>query len=166
MLKPKTILLPVDFTECSKKAVTYAVSMARHFHCRIILLHVARLAIPMPSPELVALQSDVLNDQMRNDAARQLAQWRHQVAAHVPARALVSSGGPVHEEIVAMARKTKSDLIVIATHAKGALEHLFSSNVTEKVVHHAPCPVLVVREREHDFIRTRARTRHAHVIPA
>jgi universal stress protein A len=160
-LKPKVILAPVDFTECSQKALTYAVSLAKHFHAEIILLHVATLAAPAPSPELVALQGDILKDQLRDEAAALLSQWRDRVAAHVTARALVSIGISVHDEIVATARETDCDLIVIATHAKGGLAHLFIGSVTEKVVHHAPCPVFVVREREHDFIRTVTRKRRS-----
>jgi nucleotide-binding universal stress UspA family protein len=166
-LKPRKILAPVDFTECSHKAVNYAVALAKHFHSKIILLHVARLAVPAPSApsaELVVLQGGLLNEQVRDDAATQLSQWRDRIAAHVPARALVTSGVSVHEEIVATAHENNCDLIVIATHAKGALAHLFTGSVAEKVVHHAPCPVFVVREREHDFIQTRSRGRRSLVV--
>jgi len=164
-LKPKKILAPVDFTECSQKSVTYAVSLAKHFHSEVILLHVAILAPATPSPELVALQSDMLNEQLRDDAEKQLSQWRDRVAAHVKASARMSSGVSVNDEIVATARETNCDLIVIATHAKGALAHLFSGSVAEKVVYHAPCPVLVVHEREHDFIQTRSRIGRS-LVPA
>jgi universal stress protein A len=160
-LKPKVILAPVDFTECSQKAVTYAVSLAKHFHAEIILLHVATLAAPAPSPELVALQGDILREQLRDESAKLLSQWRDRVAEHVTARTMVSAGVSVHDEIVATARETDCDLIVIGTHAKGGLAHLFVGSVTEKVVHHAPCPVFVVREREHDFLRTGTRSRRS-----
>jgi universal stress protein A len=158
-LNPKTILVPVDFTECSRKAVTYAVSLAKHFKTEIVLLHVAKLAPTTPSPELVVMQTDVLNEQVRDDSERQLAQWRDQVREHVPARMLVRVGVSIQEEIVDVARETDSDLIVIATHAETGFAHFFNGSVTEKVVHHAPCPVFVVREREHDFIKPATRTR-------
>jgi len=161
ILNPKTILAPVDFTDCSQKAVTYAVSLAKHFKSEVILLHVARLAPATPSPELVVLQNDILNEQLRDDAERQLAQWRDQVQQHVPARMLVRIGFSIQEEIVEAAREADADLIVMATHAETGFAHFFNGSVTEKVVHHAPCPVFVVREREHDFIKParRARTR-------
>jgi universal stress protein A len=158
-LRPKKILVPVDFTDCSQKAVTYAVSLAKHFHSEIILLHVAKLATPAPSAELVLIQTDVLDQQLRDDAALQLSQWRDRVAVHVRARPVVICGVSVHDEIVETARRNNCDLIVIATQPKGAIEHLFTGSVAEKVVHHAPCPVFVVREREHDFIQTRRRKR-------
>jgi universal stress protein A len=160
-LKPKMILAPVDFTECSQKAVTYAVSLAKHFHSKIVLLHVSTIGTPTPSAEMVALQGDLLIKETMAAAARQLSRWRDRVVEHVPARALVINGVSIQDEIVAAAHETNCDLIVMATHARGALAHLFTGSVTEKVVHHAPCPVFVVREREHDFIQTRSRTRHA-----
>ena len=153
-LRLKSILVPVDFTECSQKAVTYAVSLAKHFHSKIILLHITRMAVPMPSPELVAVQSDVsINRRVEDSARRAWPSGVNQVAAHVPARALVRQRRPHSRGNCRNRAQTKCDLIVLGTHAKGALEHLFSSNVAEKVVHHARCPVLVVRAREHDFIR-------------
>jgi universal stress protein A len=158
-LKPKTILVPVDFTQCSQKAITYAVSLAIHFKCRqIILLHVAKLAPATPSPEFAVLQTDILNQQARDDAAKQLSQWRDQVAEHVPARMQVRVGVSTEDEIIEIARENDCDLIVMATHAKGALAHFFTGSVTENVVHHAPCPVFVVREQEHDFIKPKTRS--------
>src|SRR5262245_56117697 len=50
------------------------------------------------------------------------------------------------------ARALKADLIIISTHAYTGLEHALLGSTTERVVRHAPCPVLVVRERERDFV--------------
>ncbi|HEX4121504.1 MAG TPA: universal stress protein [Verrucomicrobiae bacterium] len=163
-LRPKRILAPVDFTECSQKAVTYAVSLAKHFNSEIILLHISKLATVSPAPEFAVLQTDVLNEQARESAVRQLGQWRDRVAVHVPVRMQVRVGVSTQEEIVDAARKTDCDLIVMATHVKGALEHLFTGSVTEKVVQHAPCPVFVVREREHDFLKPKTTRRRALVM--
>jgi nucleotide-binding universal stress UspA family protein len=165
-LNPQKMLVPVDFTECSIKAVTYAVSLAKHFGSEIILLHVAPLAAPTPSAELVALQGVMIDEQVREDAAKHLTQWRDRIAAHVPARALVSNGVSIQDEIVTTARRYKCDLIIIATHALGGLAHFLTGSVTEKVVHHAPCPVFVVREREHDFIHSRAPRRGRRTLVA
>jgi glycine betaine transporter len=154
-LNPKKLLLPVDFSQWSEKAVTYAVSLAKHFGSEIIAFHVAPMSAVVPSAEFVAMQGVVFDDQLRQDAVRRLEQWRARIAAHVPTRALVGSGVSVQEEIVNTARKYGCDLIVIGIHPKGAFEHLLTGSVAEKVVQHATCPVFVVREREHDFIETR-----------
>jgi nucleotide-binding universal stress UspA family protein len=155
-LKPKKLLVPLDFSEWSEKAVTYAVSLAKHFGSEIVALHVAPMSTPVPSAEFVAMHGVLLDDQLREDAIRHLEQWRARIAEHVPTRALIGNGVSVPEEIVSTARKHGCDLIVIGIHPKGAFEHLLTGSVAEKVVQHASCPVFVVREREHDFIDTRA----------
>ncbi|HEY3855397.1 MAG TPA: universal stress protein [Verrucomicrobiae bacterium] len=157
LLKPKKLLVPVDFSEWSEKAVTYAVSLAKHFGSEIVALHVAPMAAPVPSAEFVAMQGVVLDDQLRQDAIKNLEQWRARIADHVTARAMIGSGVSVPEEIVNTARKLRCDLIVIGIHPKGTFEHFLTGSVAEKVVQRATCPVFVVREHQNDFINTRAR---------
>ena len=55
-------------------------------------------------------------------------------------------------EIVAEAKKQKTDLIVIATHGYTGWKHACLGSTAEHVVRTAPCPVFVVREKEHEFI--------------
>jgi nucleotide-binding universal stress UspA family protein len=52
--------------------------------------------------------------------------------------------GPTHQAIVDYATTHKVDLIVLATHGRSGLAHLLLGSVTERVIRHAPCPVLVV----------------------
>jgi nucleotide-binding universal stress UspA family protein len=56
------------------------------------------------------------------------------------------------EAIIACARELDVELIVMGKHQLGFVEHLFAGSVAEKVVRHAPCPVLVVQHPEHDFV--------------
>jgi nucleotide-binding universal stress UspA family protein len=60
--------------------------------------------------------------------------------------------GEAWAEIVAVAKEQGADLIVISTHGRTGFEHALLGSTTEKVVRHAPCPVLVVRQREHEFV--------------
>jgi nucleotide-binding universal stress UspA family protein len=55
-------------------------------------------------------------------------------------------------EIIEAARSLPADLIVISTHGRTGLKHVFLGSVTEHVVQRAPCPVFVVREREHEIL--------------
>jgi universal stress protein A len=64
---------------------------------------------------------------------------------------LVHIGRP-YEEIITVAKEHKADLIIIATHGRSGLKHAFLGSTAERVVRHAPCPVLVVREREREFV--------------
>ena len=56
------------------------------------------------------------------------------------------------DAIVACARELKCELIVMGKHNLGFVEHLLAGSVAEKVVRHAPCPVLIVQHPEHDFV--------------
>ena len=50
------------------------------------------------------------------------------------------------------ARQHGIDLIVMGTHGRGAVAHVLLGNVAERVVRTAPCPVLTVRNQEHEFV--------------
>ena len=58
-------------------------------------------------------------------------------------------------EILRVARETEADLIIIATHGYTGLKHVLLGSTAELVVRHAPCPVLTVRQVEHDFVEPR-----------
>ena len=83
------------------------------------------------------------------------AQLQKLAAAEVPAglfkESLVGVGVPA-SEIVQAAKTLAADVIVIATHGRTGLKHVLLGSVVESVVRRAPCPVLVVREREHEFL--------------
>ena len=60
--------------------------------------------------------------------------------------------GPAFVEIVRYGKEQNIDLMVLGTHGRGAIAHMLLGSVAEKVVRKAPCPVLVVRDEEHDFV--------------
>jgi nucleotide-binding universal stress UspA family protein len=53
---------------------------------------------------------------------------------------------------VETAKALKMDLIIIATHGHTGLAHVLLGSTTERVVRHAPCPVLVVRGKEREYV--------------
>ncbi len=148
----KKILVPVDFSAPSQQALAYALRFAKEFESEVTLLHVVdRHGVGSALSELPA-QLDYSN--------RQLNETKHQLralsaASHVPGspaiRCLIRTGLPPHE-IVEAAKELEIDLIVIATHGYTGWKHFCIGSVTERVVRAAPCPVFVVREKEHDFI--------------
>ena len=72
-------------------------------------------------------------------------------SASLPMRSTIRTGLAAHE-IVEAAKELDSDLIIIATHGYTGWMHFCIGSTTERVVRTAPCPVFVVREKEHDFI--------------
>ncbi len=143
------ILVPVDFSDCSDKAVEYAVSFARQFGARILLLHVVQPYIP--APEMTNIDTDVLNSGAREGAEKELAKLAKSLDPALAVETELRFGNP-HVEIVQAAKEDNADLIIIPTHGRSGLAHLFLGGTAERVVRHAGCPVLVVRENEHEFI--------------
>ena len=139
----KKILAPIDVThpESSKLALDAAAKLADSSGAKLTLLNVVA-----DVPNLVAVQ---LPD---NFAEKAEAAAREQLSSIAKSCGLsdgayetaVGSGAPYHE-IIAQARKMGADLIVMASHRPELADYLLGT-VAARVVRHANCSVLVVRE--------------------
>ncbi len=139
----KDILVPIDFSDASKRALASAVPLAEQFGAKLTLLYVAE---PVAVPEFAA--SLILeNDKVMRAAKAKLDRLCEQAGINpaLVGRTLARTGAPYHE-ITEAERSLKSDLIVISTHGYTGLKHVVLGSTTERVVRHAPCPVFVVRE--------------------
>lgn len=146
------ILVPIDFSRESAKAVRYAVSLARQFDASITLVHVvepsygpvdiggATVARPASEKERVAR------------AKSKLGVLGHRILGPCRIVETVIRSGLAFFEITEAAKALSADLIIIGTHGYSALTRAVVGSTAEKVVRHAPCPVLVVRRHEHEFI--------------
>lgn len=151
--KLRTILVPVDFSACSRKALQYAIPLAREFGAAIALIHVVHVNYAA-GPEFGAMDFPLVEADLRKNAEGELAKLAAaEIQGQVAFVCLVRSGLEVIE-IVDAAKKLESDLIVISTHGRTGLKHVFMGSVAENVVRLAPCPVLVVREQEHEFVKS------------
>lgn len=145
------ILVPVDFSSCSKKALDYALPFAKQFGASIVLLHVVQ--INLPASEFGMIDVAFTEKELRVSGERQLADLaKSQIPPEVLSKSLVRVGRPV-TEIADVARKEGADLIILSTHGHTGLKHVLLGSVAENVVRYAPCPVLIVREHEHEFLK-------------
>lgn len=148
----KKILVPIDFSECSRKALLYAHRFARQFDARLLLVNVVE---PMIVPENMLMAVPELPEaggNLVNAAQERLAQLaRKEIPPDLPVDTTVRVGRP-YAEIIEAAQAGDVDLIIIATHGYTGLKHVFLGSTAERVVRHASCPVLSVRDREHDFV--------------
>jgi universal stress protein A len=95
-------------------------------------------------------------ERLIEEARERLPRFRAaELDPHLHVETLVVNGGPAHE-ICQTAEAQAADLIVMGTRGRTGLKHFLLGSIAEKVVRYAPCPVLVVRERERDFIVTAA----------
>jgi nucleotide-binding universal stress UspA family protein len=147
-IRLQEILIPLDLSAMSFKALQYAVSFARQYGARLTLLHViepmtiaTELSAPaVPTPEEKAALEKELGEIRETRIPQEVAVdtvVRYDFAA---------------DAILNAAREFESDLIIIATHGRTGLKHLVMGSTAEKVVRTASCPVLVVRETERDFV--------------
>jgi nucleotide-binding universal stress UspA family protein len=157
----KRILCPVDLSDFSLTAVKLAAKVAESSGARLYLLHVIdnpfdefyMTSITQTDPAAVELyktefmrRSKILRATEEHSAVL-LKQFCHESVEHLPkVRYLVSSGDPF-EKILDAAEAHRIDLIVLATHGRTGIKRLIIGNVAEKVVRHAPCPVLTVKPR-------------------
>ncbi len=146
----KKILVPLDFSDCSRKALQYAVAFAKQFDAELVLLNVVDLNYQAGGYGPVDFP--LIETQLRQSATKELASF-DETLVHGAARTarMVKSGRPV-QEIVEAAKTMDADLIILSTHGYTGLKHFVMGSTAETVVRYAPCPVLVVRENEHDFL--------------
>ena len=152
ILHLKKILVPIDFSETSKKAFQYASRFAEQFNCEIVLLHIVEPVSPtVGAPLALEVFSDAEDELAiaeRNLAV--LAAQSHTNGANSVSSAIRTGHAP--NEITKAAKDLDVDLIVIATHGNTSSRYLCIGSTAERVVRSAPCPVLVVREKEHEFV--------------
>ena len=140
------ILVPVDFSDGTPHAIQYAVGLGVKFSSRITLFHVVQPIIP---PEGMIMEYDAYHTEMSDDATVRLRELVNAATLDLEMDFDQTVGTP-WVSVVDYAKRSMVDLIVMPTHGRGALKHLFLGSVAERVVRHAACPVLVVRQPNND----------------
>ena len=156
------ILCPVDLSGFSLQALELAVKMAANEGATLYLLHVIdnpydelyMASITQADPALLELyktepykRAEVI-EATKNHCAVLLKQFSHDLVTSVAQQVsyLVETGNPF-ETIMDVAESYQVDLIILATHGRTGIKRLVIGNVAEKVVRHAPCPVLTVKPK-------------------
>ena len=142
----KKILVPCDFSSYAEHALTWAVRLAQHSNAKIVLVY----AVPI-FPHLSYTEVPILVDIPKIETqliAEGEGQLRKFLAEHntgnvqIEPRAML---GDPFAVICRVAQEEHIDLIVLGSHGRTGLSHVFLGSVAERVVRHAPCPVLVAR---------------------
>jgi len=145
------ILCPTDFSEFSNQAQKYAVSLAREYKAKLILLHVIENFYPYSGFAETAFPVVEIYAEMERYVEQEMENLRTKAPTDVEIETIISRGTPFME-VINISREKAVDLIVIATHGKTGLEHVFFGSTAEKVVRKAPCPVLTIRDPKHGFV--------------
>ena len=140
------IIVPVDGSEESKKAAKKAIYIAKHIKSSILALYVIDssfttnygIGSDMLSPDFSALlkrEAEIVLNEVAKMGKRNGVRVVKKIVEGVPS-----------EEIIKAANK--KDLIIMGSRGRSALERILIGSVSEKVLHHAPCSVMIVREKD------------------
>jgi len=139
----KTILTATDFSGAALAGVLHAADLAKRFKSRLILAYVVEDRLPALILAASSQPADVIVENHRKHAEHSLESYAREHLAGVTVETIVLQGF-AHEAIVELAKVREADLIVIGTHGHGFMEHILMGSTAERVLHRAPCPVLVV----------------------
>ncbi len=142
------VLCPIDFSDASKSALVMAIRCARKFHAALHVIHVVHLS---PAQSWGSFGQglapfDVAGyEKAVTDAAKQRLSATVEAlsASGVAIQSRILHGGPARE-ILRYAETIHADLIVVSTQGGSGWDGVVTGGVTEKIVRHARCPVLVV----------------------
>ena len=140
----KRILVPVDFSASSERALDYAHGLARKFDAALHLVHVCETpSVMTPALDAYAIAYADWTQRLGEEADKQLKKLTAGLA-DVSVTTEVLFGRPA-VAVAGAADAIGADLIVMGTHGHGPVMHALMGNVAERVVRTASCPVLTVR---------------------
>ena len=146
MAEYSTILVTTDFSEQSLPGVKAAADLARRLDAEVSVLHVVQNPLPPIVPFASERDLERILESYQKHAAEKLETFAGEHLDGWVVETAVTVGVP-SEEIVRFAEKRGVDLIVMASRGYGPLRQVALGSTTERVLHHAPCPVLVVRSK-------------------
>ena len=138
LTKGEKILVAMDGSKCSEKALDQAISMAKIcnstlFGISVIELYPGQMEVAPALVEKLSAETREILERVKDRAAKE----------NISCETIVHIGGQPHEFIIQEAKEKNIDLIVMGTHGRTGLKKLLMGSVTERVIGHAPCAVLV-----------------------
>ena len=134
-----TILLALDGSESAERAIPLAEDLARQSGGRIIVGHVRELLVSRGGGQPVIANEDEVESSIRAQAAR-LSESGIETSVEIATSVM---GGPAHA-LAEIATREHADVIVAGTRGHAPIAGLLLGSVTQRLLHVAPCPVLVM----------------------
>lgn len=148
------ILVPLDGSESAEKALLMALGISSQSDSEVLVVRATPIVPPtsVGSPDMMTdynyLESQELTETFHTQTKAYLEEIDAKYADRAPAlRTLAELGDPA-AVIIDVASTEKASLIIMSTHGHSGMEYLMLGSVTERVLHGAPCPVLVVRDAQ------------------
>jgi nucleotide-binding universal stress UspA family protein len=149
MNRIQTILVGVDFSETGSLALEYAIGLAKILEkAKLVLVHVLE-PVPAPADSTWAVDVVELERQMEDSATNRLKTLAQELSAKegITVRTEFRRGVP-YRGLLEASEDLMADLLVLGTHGRTGLSHMFLGSTAERTVRHASCPVLTIRHRK------------------
>jgi nucleotide-binding universal stress UspA family protein len=147
MLSLQRILCPIDLSESSRQALSYAKALSSWYEAPLTVLHVC---VDLPVFEMAspfghsAATTVMLEESQLADRRAAVGRFVASEIGEDPVDIVVREGTDAKAEILNEAAAGGASLIVMGTHGRSGIDHMLLGSITEKVLHKAPCPILVV----------------------
>ena len=153
MLRPELqrILVAVDFSDDSKMALEYAGTLAGRLGASLSIVHVVEPDLTIPGTESVSTPKPTDSERLA-EAKLDLSSLGERMLGACRVVETSVRSGIAFFEIAEAAKALGADFIVIGAHGLAGLNRMLLGSTVEKVVRHAPCPVLVVRGPNQELV--------------
>lgn len=139
----KKILIPLDGSKHAKQALAHGIYLAEICKAKLGLLYVVDLNLKISSFEQVSTGGYVPHE-VKDEGYQLVMNAMHEIPKEVETSPIVEIGSPA-ETIVDVCEREKCDLIVMGSRGLGAIQQIFMGSVSQYVLSHAHCPVMIVR---------------------
>ena len=134
------ILVPLDGSKYSEKALLHACDMAKNYQSRLILLYVVEKLIsinPLDRKAYLEMLRKVGNDVLVKGKKTALKQG-------IDSKIVIKEGN-IANEIIKLAKKEQCNLIIVGNKGLGATARFFLGSVSNKLANNSPCSILIVK---------------------
>ncbi len=149
VLNIRRILYATDFSRHGSHAFRYAITLAKHFQAKLIIVHAISLPPTIPADPTGGVALTDYFEELEEESKARLQEMLQQAKNHGVEAETVLADGAAHKAVLQEARRLASDLVVVGTHGRRGVEHLLLGSTAEKIVRQSPIPVLVVRHPQH-----------------
>jgi nucleotide-binding universal stress UspA family protein len=142
----KNILIPVDGSEYSMKAIEAGKKLAKAFDSKVFILSIVAPELKISSGRGSNMYSSIMMEELKEYSLKVLEDAKAQFQGMSNPVETFSVLGNIADEIVRFADENKIELVIMGSHGLGALKNrLMTGSVTTRVLHHIDVPVLVIK---------------------
>lgn len=134
------ILVPLDGSKYSEKALLHACDVAKNYHSRLILLHVVEKTFPinfLDRKEYLGI--------LRKFGNKVLIKAKETTTKKGLDSKIIMKEGNITNEIIKTAKKEQCNLIIVGSKGLGAAARFFLGSVSNKLANDSPCPILIIK---------------------